>query len=193
MLHKDKRFFVVLFFLIALLFLVGPNFQSGKEVLKKSYLPEILSKDSVVTFEEMEKFLMVWSVFLEKGLDKNDGVKIDFRDKKPSKVFPISTLDWLKRQGWDPDRFFEVEQRLRAITTYASRKKGSDSIVKTLEYQLSQTTDPEMAKNLMAMIDEQVDMYKDTEVSPSEVRMVMPNLEAVQKILDGEVIFRPTR
>lgn len=67
-------------------------------------------------------------------------------------------------------------------------------IIRSLENQLAQTTDPEMTRNIMAMIDEQSEMYKnvkDTKFSDSEVRMVMPNLEIVKDILDGKAIYRP--
>lgn len=194
MTYKDKFPVIIIAAVLAAVFVLVPFYNPKKEMLKRSMLPELLSKENVITFDEMNRFLETWSKFITKKYHLDGKEKIDWYDKKPQKVFPHNTLKWVENQGWDVNRFFEVENRLRAITIYASRKKGSDLIIRSLENQLAQTTDPEMTRNIMAMIDEQSEMYKnvkDTKFSDSEVRMVMPNLEIVKDILDGKAIYRP--
>lgn len=192
--YKDKFPVILIIAVLAVVFITIPYYNPKKEMLKRSLLPELLSKENVVTFDEMNRFLETWSTFITKKYHLDGKEKIDYHIDNPRKAFPHSTLKWIESQGWDVDRFFEIEKRLRAITVYATRKKGSDKIIRSLENQLAQTTDPEMTRNIMAMIDEQSTMYKDTKgvkFSDSEVRMVMPNLEIVKDILDGKAIYRP--
>lgn len=192
--YKDKFPVILIIAVLAVVFITIPYYNHKKEMLKRSLLPELLSKENVVTFDEMNRFLETWSTFITKKYHLDGKEKIDYHIDNPRKAFPHSTLKWIESQGWDVDRFFEIEKRLRAITVYATRKKGSDKIIRSLENQLAQTTDPEMTRNIMAMIDEQSAMYKDTKdvkFSDSEVRMVMPNLEIVKDILDGKAIYRP--
>ncbi len=192
--YKDKFPVILIIAVLAVVFITIPYYNPKKEMLKRSLLPELLSKENVVTFDEMNHFLETWSTFITKKYHLDGKEKIDYHIDKPKKAFPLSTLKWIESQGWDVDRFFEIEKRLRAITAYATRKKGSDKIIRSLENQLALTTDPEMTRNIMAMIDEQSAMHKDTKgvkFSDSEVRMVMPNLEIVKDILDGKAIYRP--
>lgn len=86
-------------------------------------LPELLSKENVITFDEMNRFLETWSKFITKKYHLDGKEKIDWYDKKPQKVFPHNTLKWVENQGWDVNRFFEVENRLRAITNLCFQKK----------------------------------------------------------------------
>ena len=193
MTYKDKFPVIIIIAVLAVVFIFVPFYNPKKEMLKRSRLQELLSKENVITFDEMNRFLETWSKFITKKYHLDGKEKIDWYDKKPQKVFPHNTLKWVESQGWDVNRFFEVESRLRAITIYASRKKGGDLIIRSLESQLAQTTDPEVTRNIMAMIDEQSEMYnnvKNTKFSDSEVRMVMPNLEIVKDILDGKAIYR---
>lgn len=191
---KDKFAVIIIAAVLAAVFVLVPFYNPQKEMLKRSMLPELLSKENVITFDEMNRFLETWSTFITKKYHLDGKKKIDYHGKKPKKVFPHTTLQWIENQGWDAERFFEVENRLRAITVYATRKKGTDLIIRSLENQLAQTNDPEMTRNIMAMIDEQSAMTKEmknTKFSDSEVRMVMPNLEIVKDILDGKAIYRP--
>ena len=192
--YKDKFPVILIIAVLAVVFITIPYYNPKKEMLKRSLLPELLSKENVVTFDEMNRFLETWSTFITKKYHLDGKEKIDYHIDNPRKAFPHSTLKWIESQGWDVDRFKKNKKRLRAITVYATRKKGSDKIIRSLENQLAQTTDPEMTRNIMAMIDEQSAMYKDTKdvkFSDSEVRMVMPNLEVVKDILDGKAIYRP--
>lgn len=191
--YKDKKVIFIIAVVLLMVFVVIPIYSPKKEMLKRSSLPEILSKENVITFDEMNRFLETWSDFLTNKYNMDGKKKIDYEDENPKRVFPKSTIEWIESQGWEAKKFFKIEKRLRAIVKHAQRKKGADIIIKSLENQLSQTTDPEMARNIMAMIDEQNALYKDTKVSESEIRMVMPNLEIVRDILNGRAIYRPTR
>lgn len=193
MTYKDKKVVFIIIAVLIAVFAFLPIYSPRKEMLKKSNLPEILSKENVITFEELNRFLEVWSNFITKKYNMDGKEKIDYEDKNPKRVFPKTTLDWIESQGWDVKKFFETEKRLRAIVMHAQRKKGADIIIKSLENQLAQTTDPEMSRNIMAMIDEQNELYKKSgKVSESEIRMIMPNLEIVRDILNGKAIYKPS-
>ena len=192
--YKDKLPVILIAVVLAVVFVAIPFYNPQKGMLKRSALPELLSKENVITFDELNRFLETWSKFITKKYHLDGKKKIDYHIDKPRKAFPHTTLKWIENEGWDVDRFFEIEKRLRAIIVYIVRKQGSDKVIRSLENQLAQTTDPEMTRNIMTMIDEQTAMYKDTKdtkFSDSEVRMVMPNLEIVKDILDGKAIYRP--
>ena len=50
-----------------------------------------------------------------------------------SEKFPVKTVNWLAARGWNADRFFYVEQRMKAIVKSAFLQEHVKSTIRMLE------------------------------------------------------------
>ena len=57
MTYKDKFPVIIIIAVLAVVFIFVPFYNPKKEMLKRSMLPELLSKENVITFDEMNRFL----------------------------------------------------------------------------------------------------------------------------------------
>lgn len=136
----------------------------------------------VVTPDEMEAFLPVWSKYAHSKISKNNFSQISLSDKTAS-----SKLEkWLKKRGWEAQRFFYVEQRLAATIKSIYLRKHSKGTIKALNAQLKSETNPQVADNIKKLIASQKQISNVEQVSDAEIAMVSPRLEEIERILEGK-------
>lgn len=136
----------------------------------------------IVTPEEMEAFLPVWSKYAHSKISKNNFRQISLSDKTASKKLE----KWLYKRGWQVERFFYVEQRLSAIIKSIYLQKHSADTIKILSEQLKSETNPQIANNIKKLIASQEQISNVEGVSAAEMSMVSPKLEEVEQILEGK-------
>lgn len=142
--------------------------------------------DEKITPQEMKSFLVVWSQFMQKDLSRSGIQQLSLARGKPSEVLPAPLLRWLRGEGWNADRFFFVEQRLRVIVKTAVLKRNLEANRKMLT--TVKNIDQESMRRIIEEQERQVNAEK---VTPAELELVSGNLYQINAILEGKAVYNP--
>ena len=148
-------------------------------------------KDEIVSFKEMDDFLVLWSEFLEQDFASNHMIALLSTNAAANKKVSSRAQKWIKKQNWDVDRFFYVGRRLNSIVKACRLKLLAKKTRDSLRLQLDQTKNELVQNSIIRLMDEQSQMYKSENVSEGEIEMVMPHLDNVADILAGKLIYQP--
>ena len=148
-------------------------------------------KDEIVSFKEMDDFLVLWSEFLEQDFASNNMIALLSTNAAANKKVSSRAQKWIKKQNWDVDRFFYVGRRLNSIVKACRLKLLAKKTRDSLRLQLDQTKNELVQNSIIRLMDEQSQMYKSENVSEGEIEMVMPHLDNVEDILAGKLIYQP--
>ncbi len=168
--------FSVLFLGIYFANIVYRNTQEEQAKQEKVLQKPFIDKD------EMNRFLPVWSEYLSSDVSQIGARQISLTLGKASEKFPLKTIHWLRKKGWNADRFFYVEQRLKAIVKSAFMQEHIKATVHVLETGGVSGVDP---TTVQRMIDDQKKRVNVEQITPAELDMVMPDLVLISDILDG--------
>lgn len=150
-------------------------------------------QSEIVEFAEMDKFLHLWSEFLELHLNSDNTQDLLIAEAAYAPKISGRARRWIKKQGWETDRFFYVGRRLKSIVRACQLKVLGERARESLEIQLRQEKDSGVRRSIADLLEEQSRMYLAERVSEGEIDMVMPHLGIVSDILDGKLIYRPER
>ena len=148
-------------------------------------------KDEIVSFKEMDDFLVLWSEFLEQDFASNNMIALLSTNAVANQKVSSRAQKWIKKQNWDVDRFFYVGRRLNSIVKACRLKLLAQKTRDSLRLQLDQTKNELVQNSIIRLMDEQSQMYKSENVSEGEIEMVMPHLDNVADILAGKLIYQP--
>lgn len=138
-----------------------------------------------VSSDEMHKFLQVWPKYINNDVSKLAVFQVSFKDDLPSKSLNKKVINWLDSKDWNTDRFFYVEQRLRAIVQTIENKKHVADMQKILQTQLATEKNPSVIESIQQNLASQVQGFNVERISPEEQDMVEQNLDVIKGILDG--------
>lgn len=156
----------------------------------KSYAPVYplgveVSTSPEISTSELRAFLKTWHKYLEDGMDKVGYSQLSLSSKNSATEINPKVARWLKRKGWNPDRFFYVEQRLRAIIATIKR---DERIVKTnmmIKKRLKNEDNGNLATALSRLSENESKKLNVEQITEVERRLVAPELEEVIIILKG--------
>lgn len=156
----------------------------------KSYAPVYplgveVSTSPEISASELRAFLKTWHKYLEDGMDKVGYSQLSLSSKHSAAEITPKVARWLKRKGWNPDRFFYVEQRLRAIITTIKR---DERIVKTnmmIKKRLKNEDNGNLATALSRLSENESKKLNVEQITEAERRLVAPELEEVIILLKG--------
>ena len=138
------------------------------------------SPKDTLNVKEINAFLIVWSEFMQRGLDKSmQQISLQENSEIPSQV-----RRWLRAKGWNAERFFSIEQRLKelaAIATLQNNLEDNRGLLKTM----SGTG----ADNLKNIISSQEKQFKALSYDPNELALVRSNLYQIEQVLSGKGVL----
>lgn len=138
------------------------------------------SPEDVLNVKELNAFLEVWSDFMQKDLSKAMGqVSLQKNSEVPSQV-----RRWLNANGWNTERFFSMEQRLKelvAIATLQNNLEDNRGLLKTMS--------GSGADNLKNIISSQEKQFKALSYNPEELALVRANLYQIEQVLSGKAVL----
>lgn len=170
-------------FVFALLFLgiYFANIIFTKSQEEQNRIEQMLNKP-FIDREEMNKFLPIWAEYLASDVSKIGAKQLSLTMGKASEKFPLKTISWLASRGWNADRFFYVEQRLKAIVKSAFMQEH----IKATENMLKSGGNTDIDSTIMQrMLADQKQRMNIEQITPEEIDMVMPDLVLISDILDG--------
>lgn len=184
-----KKFFLIFLALVITIYVIRSPLMNGSAIKKIALNPADFS--SVISHNQMNDFLKVWAEYLKDDVSKIGSRQLSLMVGKASEKFPLKTINWLTARGWDADRFFYVEQRMKAIVKSAFLQDHIKSTIKVLQTQMSgQGVD---AVTVERMIDSQKQRINVEKISPEEIEMVTPNLVLISDILDGSKPYQDVK
>lgn len=128
-----------------------------------------------VNQEELGKFLQTWSEYLDSEIS-NDISQLSLSSEK----IPATTVKWLEKRDWNAERFFYVEQRIKAIVRTAQLRDHSQKMIKILQ---PQSGNPHVNE----LIEMQKQNFNLEKVTEEEIDLVNDNLGYINEILEGRV------
>lgn len=141
--------------------------------------------NEVLTAHEVDNFLALWSEFLQTSMSRNLP-QMSLSSGVPSQILSGTALRWFAGHGWNVDRFFYVEQRLRAAVKTAQLMQHLEANRK-----LSHTINDQNYRNMEQIISEQERKINAEKLTVDELALVSGNLYQINAILDGKLIYQP--
>lgn len=182
-----KHIYFWIFAVAAVIFFKSP-------LLNYSVVNEDKSREANERIEidagEMDSFLKVWPKYLHSNVASLSAYQVSFANGRPSKTLHPKVIKWLNKRGWNADRFFYVEQRLRAIIKTVEHERHIIGMMKTLEGQLQNESNPSTAQSMKQAIDAQMQSLNVERISRQELDMAEPHAEEIKAVLDGKVEYR---
>lgn len=156
---------------------------------EKGYAPVynngVVSDSEDISSEELRAFLKTWHQYLIDGIDKVGYSQISQTTNASAKEANPQVARWLSRKGWNPDRFYYVETRIRAII---STIKKDEFILKNNEMILAQaknSNDADVSGSLIKYANEQYKKLNIEKITPAERAMVTAQFDEIIDLLKG--------
>lgn len=187
--------FILLVFAVLFVVIIANKPLFEKEETFKPKAQIALEKEDVDVIgeplkrSEINSFLKVWPDYTKSWFSRLGAKQLSLTTSgSANKKIPYLTRAWINRRGWEVDRFFHVEERLRAIVTSLEAEDRAKKTIELLERQFKTESDSLVKSNIMQVIEYQKKLVNIEKVSRAERDMVRPYLEEISKILieDGE-------
>ena len=138
------------------------------------------SPEDVLSVEELNSFLSVWSEFMQKDLSQSmQQISLQQNSEIPSQV-----KRWLYTKGWNAERFFSTEQRLKelvAIATLQSNMEDNRRLLKTMP--------ASSTKNLKKIISAQERQFETLNYNSGELALIRRNIYQIEQVLSGKAVL----
>lgn len=142
-----------------------------------------------ITYPETVSFLQLWSEFMQKDISRYGLLQISLTNTIPSEGFSPQLVRWLKNEGWDADRFFYVEQRLKAAVKTAYLKENLKNNRNILQHMSKHGPDKITYENMLEIVESQEQQLNVEKVRPEELILVSQDLYTIKDVLDGKVVY----
>ncbi|MDD4556670.1 MAG: hypothetical protein PHE89_05025 [Alphaproteobacteria bacterium] len=181
---------VILLFILVLVTVGYVNLplimDNGEKFAKTEQVVEDRGVGEPISVGEINSFLNVWPDFTNSWVSKLGIPQLSLTTSNNMKRrLPYITIAWLNRRGWDADRFFYVEQRLRSIVRSAQTEEHVYQTIDILEKKMKESGDNYGQMNVKHMIDYHKKSLNVEKVSSEEIKMVRSNLVEISKILEN--------
>lgn len=183
------RKFLLLFSIVALIvLLVNKPLILEEEITFRSVKSSAAPVEDVVgepiSEREINSFLAVWPKFANSWVSRIGANYLSLTTTdNPEKKMPYITRIWINRQGWEVNRFFYVEQRLKAIVASLKAEDRANDTIKVLESQLGVQTNPSAVEGIRRLINAQKDLMNIEKVTQAERNSVRPHLNEIADLL----------
>lgn len=142
-----------------------------------------------ITYPETVSFLQLWSEFMQKDISRYGLLQISLTNTIPSEGFSPQLVRWLKNEGWDADRFFYVEQRLKAAVKTAYLTENLKTNRNILQHMSKHGPDKINYENMLEIVESQEQQLNVEKVRPEELILVSQDLYTIKDVLDGKVVY----
>ena len=191
--RAHKKIINIIVFIGLAYFVTRPMYYPGMgdNPMPRRISAQIQPQNNIISFQEMDNFLFLWSKFLEQDFATPNMTALLDINNAPNQKLSSRAQKWLKNNNWNVDRFFYVGQRLHTVVKACQLKILAQETSESLKLQLEQTKDEGVRTTIERLMDQQSKMYQTLKVSEGEIEMVMPHLKTVEETLSGKLIYKP--
>ena len=176
MMTRKKLFILAAALLVLAIVLTTPLTQIGRFGSSYDAPP---SPENVLNAEEINAFLEVWSKFVRKDISRT----MSQISLSSDSAVPAQVRRWLYAEGWNAERFFSVEQRLRGLKNIAELQNSLEDN-RRLQAKMSGAG----ADNLKNIVDSQERQFRALRYNPQELALVRANLYQITQVLEGKAV-----
>ena len=177
-----KTIVSLIFVFLVIYFLFQPLFTE-----KRTTLTHDVSNTENISFSEMDAFLEVWSQYCQKGYKDEVGNSVSIFNENINGAIPKNIQIWLKRRDWTVERFYYVEQRLRAALKEAIMEQHFEHNKNMLQKGGNIIS----SGNLRKIVAEQDKKQTAWEVSREEIDMMKADTSLFHGIFECRIIYQP--
>ncbi len=179
---------ITITFIAVLWILLTPLNKLGRIEDERALPPQ---PGEVLTADKINAFLLTWSEFMSKDVSRFGVQQISLTDGRPGEKFSPQLIRWLDGQGWNVDRFFFIEQRLKAAVKTAALTEHLEANKKVLrQLRLNDASDSEL-ENMKKIIARQEQQINAEKITDGELSLIKDNLYRINAILEGKEVVRP--
>jgi len=144
---------------------------------------KIIKYSGPITQDELASFLPLWREFFSKYADKTDFSSISFTQNLPSDVLPFNMKLWLRSKGWETNRFFFVEQRLRDIINYINMKRHAKDVISIMNEALDKEKNASTRENIKNVIATQQNVLDEQKSNAQEIALVEKHMNDIINVI----------
>lgn len=178
--RKKKILILIASFLLLAVVLTTPLAELGRFGGAYDKRPE---PEQTLSLEELNAFLNVWSEFMRKDIAGYSSLQLSLSSGGAADGFPPQLVRWLGRQGWNVERFFYNEQKVRGLLRAAALEENLNANRRLLK----EAHGNDNLKNIIRSQEEQLGLIK---VNPEELALIKANLYQVNQIMDGKAVLK---
>ena len=138
-----------------------------------------------ISEKELDEFLPVWSKFIKKYADNAGVSEVSLTQKLPSEALPLKIKIWLKANGWDVNRFFYVEQRLRDDVNYIYIKRHSADVIEVMSKAMENEKNPNSRENIKNVISMQKEIIDSPKLNTPEMLLIERRLDDITSAMEN--------
>lgn len=136
-----------------------------------------------ITESELKSFLSLWREFYAKYGEETYFTEVSLIQKLPSEILPINMKLWLRFKGWDTNRFFYFEQRLREILDNINMKRHAKDVISVMNDSLKNENDKAMRENIKSVIATQQNILDNQTTNAEETALVEKYMNDVINVI----------
>lgn len=151
-----------------------------------SYPDNIVSVSKEISADELNAFLKTLRRYRQEKIDELGFADISMvGGASLAEANPV-VARWLRRKGWNAERFFYIENRVRTIVATISRDEEIAGNRRLMLEQAQMLENKELAEALLKNAEEQNKKFNIERISDSEYKLVKPRIEEINILLDGQ-------
>lgn len=172
---KKRR---ILFFLFGATLLCGSVFYGIKVLRPSEDCPNYYTPTTVLTGEEIDRFAQSWKVYRREDFELEDSsLKTD-----EGVHFPLKLRYELAQNCFTPERFFELEDKLRSALHALYLRKHASAVIDILKAELKTEKDEQRRMAFKEMIDAQIKISNIISISDEELMVVEQKMPLIEKL-----------
>ncbi len=184
--QKKHIYIILAIFIVAMIVLASTVCHMQNEKLAPHYPDGKVSTSNQISAEEIRAFLRTWIKYCEENENCPQLPELSYDTTDSANQLDSSLSSWLKRRGWDVNRFAYIDMRLRIIISTILRDKEILKRQRLMQDGANNTEDATVATTLRRAADFQRKNLNIEQISAAERELVEPQLEALIKVLQGQ-------
>ena len=176
---ERSRYIILLIAFVLILRVLSFSIAPNKGYDTETRCPPMSTAEQI-SFIEIDKFLKDWVEYVEKGYYEKVSEKISLRDGDIEDNLPMSVKLWFDMKCWKAERFFYIEDRLKASINTLYLRRHSASILAILNERITSENESEYQN----IIDMQKKIANIENISDEELKIVEMREAEIAKILN---------
>lgn len=181
---RKKHIYIILaIFTVALCIIASAVYHIENEKFAPHYPKNQVSVSVQISSEELKAFLRTWIKYCEEYEHGPQIPELSYDTTDGSNQLDSKLSAWLRRRGWDVNRFVHINTRLRVIILTILRDREVLKKQRLMQDGADNAEDSKVASTLRRAADLQRRNLNVEKISPQERQLVEPQLEGIIKLL----------
>ena len=150
-----------------------------------AYPENIVSSSLEISADELKAFLKTIRRYRQEKINELEVSDLAMSAEASLSEANPEVARWLRRKGWNAERFFYIENRVRTILATIARDKEIAKNRRLMLEQAQLMEDKELAEVLLKNAEEQNKKFNIERISADEYQMILPQKEEISALLEN--------